>query len=127
MQLITVPLIVLALSLGANGANLRSRAQAVSGLQKCPSAQIVSTSTITADGHEITRQTFSCPELGALAQGTALAGETVVRSLFDKRSAAECHTPSPECQCGTDRKLFTAALSRILTSDHNWQSRLLLL
>ena len=104
MHLITVPLVVLAFSFSAVGANVRTRAQAVTGLEKCPSAKEVASTTFTANGHEITHQSFLCPEPGALSKGTAAKGKTFSRSLLDKRSAAECRTPSPECQCGTNCK-----------------------
>ncbi|KAI5122258.1 hypothetical protein M0805_007122 [Coniferiporia weirii] len=99
MKSVTTSLLVLALSLGAFGANLHVRTPGFSGTDKCPSAQVVSTSTYVVDGHEIQRQTFTCPD-GSLTKA-ASTGKTIPRSAFEKRNAAECRNPAPECQCGT--------------------------
>ncbi|KAI5114604.1 hypothetical protein M0805_004149, partial [Coniferiporia weirii] len=62
--------------------------------------QVVSTSTYVVDGHEIQRQTFTCPD-GNLTKA-ASTGKTIPRSTFEKRSnAAECKDPAAVCQCGT--------------------------
>lgn len=102
MKAISLSLVCAALSLGTVAVNVRSRSQATTGKEKCPSAQEVSSSTFVVDGHEITRQSFTCPVPGALAGRAQNKGRSIARSLFEKRSAAECRTPSPECQCGTD-------------------------
>ncbi|KAI5117700.1 hypothetical protein M0805_007769 [Coniferiporia weirii] len=99
MKSVTTSLLILALSLVAFGANLHVRTPGSSGTDNCPSAQVVSTSTYVVDGHEIQRQTFTCPD-GGLTKA-ASTGKTIPRSAFEKRNAAECKNPAPECQCGT--------------------------
>ncbi|KAI5122257.1 hypothetical protein M0805_007121 [Coniferiporia weirii] len=95
MKYFSVSLLILVLSLCSRGAR--------PGTDRCPSAQEVASSIITANGHEILHQTFTCPD-GDLTKSPGLtsARRDFSRSVFEKRNAGECRTPAPECQCGAN-------------------------
>ncbi|THH09946.1 hypothetical protein EW145_g1650 [Phellinidium pouzarii] len=98
---ITSLLVLSALSSGVLGANLHVRAPPFSGKDKCPSAEVVSSSNFTVNGHVIQRQTFSCPDGSLTKREPVSSSSRMIRSNpLEKRNAAECRTPAPECQCG---------------------------
>ncbi|KAL5514373.1 hypothetical protein ACEPAG_2461 [Sanghuangporus baumii] len=73
-------------------------------LDFCPSVQEISSSTISIDGHEILHQVLSCLDgnVNASSISTRISSHLPKkRTLIADRSAAECTTPNPECQCGT--------------------------
>ncbi|KAL5514374.1 hypothetical protein ACEPAG_2462 [Sanghuangporus baumii] len=72
-------------------------------MDNCTSIQQVSSTTLTVDGHDISLQRFTC--LDGNVTSAALTPDIPsrylkTRRLVDARSAVECTTPSPECQCG---------------------------
>ncbi|KAL5498708.1 hypothetical protein ACEPAH_2063 [Sanghuangporus vaninii] len=67
------------------------------------SIQQVSSTTLTVDGHDISLRRFTY--LDGNATSAALTPDIPsrhfnTRQLVKARSAVECTTPSPECQCG---------------------------
>lgn len=64
----------------------------------CEGAEIISTTSYEINGHTITLETFTCPDLAPATSEK--------RSLVDSivgRSASECNDPE-ECACGEARK-----------------------
>ncbi|EJD00462.1 uncharacterized protein FOMMEDRAFT_148236 [Fomitiporia mediterranea MF3/22] len=101
MKLLSASLLVLSLSLGSFGARLVERSK-FSAKEKCPSAVQVASTTINANGIEIVRQSFYCPDGSLVKAGVPVGnGKTFASSALERRNAAECKTPAPECQCGT--------------------------
>lgn len=91
-------LVVASLSLCALGANIKARS---SVKDNCPTAEVLSTTTYNVNGHDITRQTFSCPESGLTRAQHPTTGKSFPSSAIERRNAGECRTAAPECQCGT--------------------------
>ncbi|KAL5523144.1 hypothetical protein ACEPAF_1411 [Sanghuangporus sanghuang] len=69
----------------------------------CPSIQEVSSTTFIVDEYEISHQTFTCIDANftaaAMSSGT-FSRTPQKRTSIEERSAAECTTPNPVCQCG---------------------------
>ncbi|KAH8113068.1 hypothetical protein DFH11DRAFT_1689616 [Phellopilus nigrolimitatus] len=102
MKAFATPLIVLALSLGALGANLNVRAPEASGTDKCPSAHVVASSTVISDGHSIQRTTFSCPDGGFLSSSPLLTKTNLSSTQVSWKGNALKMRNEDECTCGTD-------------------------
>jgi len=111
MKFFSSPLVSAVLFLSASsalGAAIYDRAAAakpktVSALDKCPTAQVVTTTTIDiGGGHSINRTTFACPNdsLRQASQNPPASTKQLPTSSFARRNAAECRTAAPECQCG---------------------------
>ncbi|KAL5480352.1 hypothetical protein ACEPAI_1622 [Sanghuangporus weigelae] len=110
MKLLATPLISLTLCLGALGATVQMRAPhggKASGVEKCPSAYIVTTQLIQAGDTTVNRSTYACPDnsLRSAAQTPLPSTKKIPkqsfgrRGAFEARNAAECRNPAPECQC----------------------------
>ena len=109
MKFFATPLITLTLCLGALGAAVQMRAPhgKASGVERCPSAYIVTTQLIQAGGITVNRSTYACPDnaLREAAQTPLPTTKKIPRHTFDRRgtlgarNAAECRNPAPECQC----------------------------
>ncbi|KAL5522598.1 hypothetical protein ACEPAG_8615 [Sanghuangporus baumii] len=105
MKLFTAQLFVLASSLSSFALNIRTGSIPQSLVDACPSAQVVSSSTITVGGQDVVSQVFSCPDgnltVPAISEANLIPSSNIAqRSAFEARSAAECTTPAAECQCG---------------------------
>jgi len=125
------PLVSLVFCLGALGASVQMRGTSKStsnipnsGLDRCPTAEVVSTQIIQAGSISVNRTTYSCPDSSlreslqsppanakqlpksAFGQkkrdASAQFDGTGLSRMFAQRNAAECRNPAPECQCGTD-------------------------
>jgi len=96
--------------LGATAASAASvlsrRGAGISSLEVCPTAQVVQTQLIQVGEHTVNHTTFACPDTSL--RKTPSKKRSSARSFpggfqaFEKRNAAECRTPAPECQCGQD-------------------------
>ncbi|OCB84026.1 hypothetical protein A7U60_g8697 [Sanghuangporus baumii] len=105
MKLFTAQLFVLASSLTSFALSIRTGSIPQSLADACPSAHVVSSSTIIVDGQDIVRQVFSCPDgnltVPAIPEANLIPSSNIAqRSVIEARSAAECTTPAAECQCG---------------------------
>ena len=100
MKLAISALVIASLSLSAFGANIKARSSS-SIKDNCPTAEVLTTTTYNVNGHEITRQTFSCPDSGFTRAIHPSSGISIPSSTIEKRNAGECRTAAPECQCGT--------------------------
>ncbi|OCB91587.1 hypothetical protein A7U60_g1158 [Sanghuangporus baumii] len=103
MRLLAVYALFLSYSFGSLDTTLDLRAVQSDGLASCPSAVEVNSTIINANGNEIQSRTFICLD-DSLSTHAATTSQP--RKSFNspsellRRSAAECKTPAPECQCG---------------------------
>lgn len=110
------------------GSNIKN-----SGLDRCPTAEVVTTQLIQAGSITVNKTTYSCPDssLRESLQQPASNAKKLPKSafgqkkrqfdypidgsglsrMFAERNAAECRNPAPECQCGTDCKFCRASYS----------------
>ncbi|KAL5499124.1 hypothetical protein ACEPAH_1642 [Sanghuangporus vaninii] len=105
MKLFTAQLFVLASSLTSFALSVRTGSIPQSLVDACPSAHVISSSTIIVDGQDVVRQVFSCPDgnltAPAIPEANLIPSSNIAqRSAIEARSAAECTTPAAECQCG---------------------------
>ncbi|THH09952.1 hypothetical protein EW145_g1646 [Phellinidium pouzarii] len=113
MKFFATPLVTFIFGLGALGATIRSNQGSTantknSGLDRCPTAYVVSTQIIQAGSISINRSTYACPDdsLRQALQTPPPASKNISsnafgrRELVQKRNAAECRNAAPECQCG---------------------------
>ena len=106
MKLAISALVIASLSLSAFGANIKARSSS-SIKDNCPTAEVLTTTTYNVNGHEITRQTFNCPDSGFTRAIHPSSGISIPSSTIEKRNAGECRTAAPECQCGTSCRYLT--------------------
>ncbi|PAV14991.1 hypothetical protein PNOK_0954400 [Pyrrhoderma noxium] len=109
MKFFATPLITLTFCLSVLGATIQIRAPGgktskVAGTERCKSAYIVKTQLIQAGDITVNRTTYACPDdsLRQELQTPLPSSKKIPSHSFGlgKRNAAECRTPSPECQCG---------------------------
>ncbi|EJC97661.1 uncharacterized protein FOMMEDRAFT_24286 [Fomitiporia mediterranea MF3/22] len=77
----------------------------------CPTAHVVSSTTISVDGQEILRESFVCPDGKFANHAMSGSGENVTanRSTLEAREEIECMFPQnmpAVCQCGAQCKSF---------------------
>ncbi|KLO16867.1 hypothetical protein SCHPADRAFT_901185 [Schizopora paradoxa] len=91
----------------ALGATIYDRASSaapkqVSAKDKCPTAKVVTTTTIQVGNAQVNRTTFACPDdsLRQASQNPPPSTKQLPTGSFARRNAAECRNPAPECQCG---------------------------
>lgn len=119
-MLLTSLIAVAFFSLSTLGAGLRSRQAGGTGPAACPSATVLSTTTVTVNGIDIMRSTLECPEpiTTNITSTPTLTKRLAPFSALDVRNPSECKTAAPECQCGVIGKLLCNMSTELLTQLH---------